>query len=270
VAVGQTPNAGDGSGSALEIPKFAAISIRQNNSDTTTFGVANTPDGVTVKNATLLMLIRRAYGMFTSLDDKFVGMPNWAKSDRYDIEAKVDPADVYMFRKLTQEQRSLAIQNLVADRFRLRVHQEKREQAIYALAVGKNGPKLTDAKPGDTYSKGITDEMGHTGAGVVRQSSRLVQAQAAPLSVLAVILTQVVGRTVEDRTGLLGKYDFTLRWTPETAAATPPGPQELELPNDSGPSIFTALQEQLGLKLEPTKGPVEVLVVDHVERPSEN
>ena len=163
-------------------------------------------------------------------------------------------------------------QALLADRFKLKVHPETREQPVYALVIAKNGPKLTEAKSGDTYPNGIKDAFdGHTGPGVVNSSKHRIAGQAIPISTLVMILTQTVDRTVMDKTALTGKYDLKLDWTPETAASTSPGTDSaVPPPDDSGPSIFTAIQDQLGLKLEPAKAQVEVLVIDHVEQPSPN
>lgn len=256
-----------GAAKQSELPRFAVISVKESGADSNVFRVADSPEGVTVRNAALLMIIRGAYGMFTSLDEKFIGVPDWAKTTKYDIDAKVDPSDLDRLHSLTRAERDAMLQGLLADRFQLRVHSEMREQAIYALTFAKGGSKLRRAKPGDSYDKGLKDpDNGVTGAGVVIRTPRSIAAQAITVSNLVVMLTQIVGRTVEDRTGLAGNYDLTLNWTPDALTSSDsaaPG-------NDNGPSIFTALQEQLGLKLESTKGPVPVLVIDHVERPTEN
>jgi uncharacterized protein (TIGR03435 family) len=161
--------------------------------------------------------------------------------------------------KQSGNDRSLAktrqrLQTLLADRFQLRLRRETKELPVYALVAGKNGPKLREA-----------DEQGAMSLGRGR-----ITARKASMERLAENLGNQLGRTVVDRTGLEGNFAFELEWTPD------PG-QPLDLldpspaPADpSGPSIFTALQEQLGLKLEPQKDPVEILIIDHVEKPSEN
>ena len=278
VAFGQTnSDAQDGALSPAKTrdsktPTFAVVSVKQNKSDTGFFRSGNSPEGVSVENASLLMIIRGAYGMLNSLDDKFVGVPDWAKTEKYDIEAKVDPSDLEALHGLNREQRHLMLQDLLADRFKLQVHHETRELPIYALIVGKGGPKLKEAKPGDTYKNGLRDPFdGHTGPGVILRSKSGLAGQAISISNLVIMLTQIVGRTVEDKTGLTGEYDFTLNWAPEAAlAASPQTDTSGRLAEDVGPSIFTAIQEQLGLKLESTKGPSDVLVIDHVERPTPN
>jgi uncharacterized protein (TIGR03435 family) len=268
----QTGTAAEAQSAAVKIPEFAVVSVKQDKSATGFFHAGNSPEGISVQNASALMVIRWAYGMFSSLDDKFIGVPTWAKDEKFDIEAKVDPADLEALHKLGPNQRNLMIQDLLADRFKLKVHHEIREQPIYALVVTKNGRKLNEAKPGDTYPNGLKDPYdGRTGAGVVLRSKHRIAAQAIPMSSLVVMLTQITGRTVVDKTGLAGEYDFTLNWTPEIAATPSPGTDSAApLPDDSGPSLFTAIQEQLGLKLESTKGPADVLVIDHIEMPSEN
>jgi uncharacterized protein (TIGR03435 family) len=171
------------------------------------------------------------------------------------------------------------IQSLLADRFKLRVSHETKELPVYALVVAKNGPKCQEAKPGDTYPNGIKGFDGRAqGAGSFRAGNGHLTLQGYPISFLSLLLAERLDRTVLDQTGLKGKYDIALKWTPdENLAATPSGPaggnpgaDAAAQPDSSGPSIFTAIQEQLGLKLESTKGPVEIIVIDHIERPSEN
>jgi uncharacterized protein (TIGR03435 family) len=147
------------------------------------------------------------------------------------------------------------------------------------LVVAKGGPKLHEAKPGDTYPNGLKGFNGQGGGpGMMLMRPGQLTGQGIPLSSLTRLLSQQLGSTVQDKTGLTGKYDFTLQWTPDRNASPMPGapepgqqgPAAAASTDASGPSIFTAVQEQLGLKLESQKGPVEVLVIDHVETPSEN
>jgi uncharacterized protein (TIGR03435 family) len=241
------------------LPVFAVASVRQNESPASPFKLAFTSDGVTIENVSLLSIIRAAYGMFNTLDDKFIGVPGWANNENFDIEAKVGDADVAEFQKLNFDKRQLMVQALLADRFKLRAHHETRELPIYELVIAKNGLKLqaSDANPvpGD-----ITIGRGRiTGQNVVMYR-------------LETALTHALGRTIVDKTGLRGPYDFTLNWTPDDAdtSSSQSSNGAVQEADTSGVSIFTAIQEQLGLKLVPAKGPVEVLVVDHVEYPSTN
>jgi uncharacterized protein (TIGR03435 family) len=163
------------------------------------------------------------------------------------------------------------VQSLLAERFNLKVSHSSKELPIYALVVAKNGPKLTksaDAPPGPGAPGGpgarrmMSFQMGE------------LTATGISMSMLADRIAREVGRNVVDKTGLEGRYDFTLHWTSDrqalSAGPADGGPGPAPSANSSGPSIFTALQEQLGLKLESQKGPVETLTIESVEKPSEN
>jgi len=194
----------------------------------------------------------------------------------------MDAATADALAKLSQDQRALAeqqmLQALLADRFQVTVHRETKELPIYTLVIAKGGPKLREAKPGDTYPSGFTYPDGtHAGAGQMMggQLDGKMTAQGVPIAMLVLSLTQMLGHPVSDKTELKGVYDFKLRFTPDDRLQPPPAmPPNLWPPpppaNSNAPSLFDALQEQLGLKLESGKGPVEVLVIDHVERPSGN
>ena len=147
------------------------------------------------------------------------------------------------------------LQSLLAERFKLSLHRETREQPLYALVVGKSGTKFQRAN-------------GNFGG--LRIGRTQLTGSGATLEMLTTALANQLGRPVLDRTGLEGTFDFKLEWAAQAGASPLPGGDALPPADANGPSIFTALQEQLGLKLESTKGSVEVLVIDHVERPSEN
>jgi uncharacterized protein (TIGR03435 family) len=254
---------GQAQSAAAKLPAFEVASIKQNKSETARSRLAFTSDGVAIENATLLNIIRAAYGMFNSVDDKFIGVPNWAKTDRFDIEAKVDGTDAARFQELNFDQRQLVVQALLADRFGLQTHHEVRTLPVYLLVVAKNGPKLQESKPVEGADPGPTLE----------RDRGQITGQNIVISQLATALTRVLGRNVIDKTERLeGKYDLTLRWAPdEGETQESQGQDESSRPTgSSGPSIFTAIQEQLGLKLEPGKGRVDCLVVDRLERPSAN
>ena len=249
--------------------EFEVASVKQNKADGNFTRISTTQDGIRIENAPLLLLLRLAYGLSNTLDDKFLGLPPWAKTQRFDIEAKVSPADVDEFKKLTRTQRQPMMQALLADRFKLQAHRETNEEPVYLLVVAKGGSKLRESKPPE-------DKGGKEASGRMSVSREQMEATSVPISQLVTSLTQASGRTVLDKTELAGKYDFTLHWTPDEEGGATLKPADSGQPANeiastaSGPSIFTALQEQLGLKLEPGKGPVECLVVDHVEQPSEN
>jgi uncharacterized protein (TIGR03435 family) len=168
------------------------------------------------------------------------------------------------------------LQPLLAERFKLKAHTETKQLPVYELIVAKGGPKLKEATPGDTYANGFKGPDGVGRGGMMRMGRGQLTGQGVPITTLTNLLSQQLQRTVVDKTGLTGKYDLELNWTPEQGEGglgPPPGaasPQAEPAPDATGPSIFTALQEQLGLKLQSTKGPVETLVIDHAEMPSEN
>jgi bla regulator protein BlaR1 len=260
-------------------PVYEVASIKPNKSGERMVRMMGRPDGFTGTNMTLQMLIRNAYGVE---DNQISGGPSWLGSEKYDMEAKMDSSVADELRKLSEDQRTLErrrmLQALLADRFKLTLHRESKELPVYALVIAKNGPKLQEAKPGDTYPNGIKGPDGVGSAGFMRMGRGELTGQGLPMGSVVRLLTQQLGRTVLDKTGLAGKYDLTLKWTPDESEAPmlkgpeggPQGMGGTASPDSSGPSIFTAIQEQLGLKLESQKGPVEIIVIDHAEKPSDN
>jgi uncharacterized protein (TIGR03435 family) len=200
-------------------------------------------------------------------DDLVLGAPDWARSERYDVLAKVAGADVAAYRGMKEEQRRAMLQAVFAERCKMQAHREPRDIPIYALVVAKNGPKMKQAQPGDPAPV-VMDRDGHpTHEDALYRLPGQIKAQQVPMTSLALALSASgLGRQVVDKTGLTGKYDLTLQWTPEQGSSGDAAPPV----EASGPSIFTAIQEQLGLKLESEKAPVEALVIDHLERPTEN
>lgn len=208
-------------------------------------GADTTSDSYTARSMTLKMLLEDAYGVRQQL---ISGIPRPLEEPRFDLQAKVvDPETI---RSLTDEQRPAMLLQVLQDRFRLKAHIEMKVLPVYNLVVLHGGPKFKDA----------TNESLNNADMEVRR--RMLTATAQPMPALANILTALVNRTVLDQTGLTGSYDFTLRWTPDaTEAATDVM---------SAPGIFAAVEDQLGLKLRPGKGPVKTLVVDEAEMPGEN
>ena len=256
----------------VKLPAFDVVSIKPDKTGGGMIRVMNRPDGYSATNISLKMLIQAAYGI---REDLISGTPGWAESTRYDIDAKVDGADVEALKKLSPEQRRLILQPLLADRFKLKVHTETKQLPVFELVVAKGGPKLKEATAGDTYANGIKGPDGVGRGGMVRMGRGQLTAQGVPMTSVVNILSQQLHRTVIDKTGLAGKYDLELNWTPDEGEGMgpPPGggqPHGDAPPEGSGPSIFTAIQEQLGLKLQSGKGPVDTLVIDHVEMPTEN
>jgi uncharacterized protein (TIGR03435 family) len=194
-------------------------------------------------NLTLKRLIANAYDIDMSL---VLGGPNWVDSDSYDINAKI-PEDVQQRRQTVP----LMTQNLLAERFRLAIHREQREISGYALAVAPKGVKMKPSGAG-----GQSSEM-HT-------NNTHLTARNVTMEAFAKYLSRVhdAGRLVVDKTGLSGGFDFELNWMPEQRETKPEGAL------DDRPSLFTALQEQLGLKLESAKVPVSAIVIERAEKPA--
>jgi uncharacterized protein (TIGR03435 family) len=242
---------------APKIPPFAVVSVKRNKADT--YGSWTlTPDGISAKSDSLLWFIQMAYG---AIDQRMVsGAPDWIGSERYDIEAKVDDDDISELGKLSKEQRNFMLQPVLADRFKLKCHFETKDLPDFALVIGKKGPKgLISSKPLNPANPSPTWKL----TGQYNMS-----AQGMSMSELALIILSTEAQClVVDQTGLTGKYDFTLQWSRED---TQPQPGIAPSPESSSPLIFTAIQEQLGLKLVPIMVPTKILIIDHVERPSEN
>jgi len=221
-------------------------------------GIETMPGGrISMTGVTVKILIQQAYAV---RDFQITGGPGWLGSDRYDITAKPEAAS-------SGDQVKAMVQGLLASRFQLKFHRETKELPTYALLVGKGGSKL---KPADETAPSGDGR----GGAQIRIGRGQFNAEGAPIALLANRLGDVLGRSVIDRTGLTGSYDIKLEWTPDESeggmmrVVEGRGDQPPDAP--TGPSLMTALQEQLGLKLESTKGPVELLVIDRVEKASEN
>jgi bla regulator protein BlaR1 len=255
-----------------KVPDYEVVSIKINKSGAQMARMMYTAVGFNATNIPLKGLIQDAYGIE---EHRLLGAPGWLSSEPYDVEAKVDNADIPALPNLTISQRQLMLQPVLRDRLQLRVHWETKQLIVYALVVDKSGLKMHEAKPGDTYPDGMKGPDGNAGgAGIMMVGGGQLTSQAIDLSALVRMLSDQVGATVLDKTGLTGKYDVKLHWQPEQRS-TPPSADAAEQPtpaptDSSGPSLFSALQDQLGLKLESQKSPVQVLVIDHVERPSPN
>jgi bla regulator protein BlaR1 len=196
--------------------EYEVASIKPHKSGAFAIKLMFVPDGLTVTNGTLRTLIHAAYGVE---ENQVSGGPRWLNSEHYDIEAKINSATFDSLRKLSQEQswleRQRMLQALLADRFKLTIHRETTQLPVYALVIAKRGPKLQEAKPGDAYPNGIKGPDGRPDAGLFMSGRGSITGQGTPVALLARLLTRQLGRTVEDRTGLDGKYDFTLKWTPD-------------------------------------------------------
>jgi uncharacterized protein (TIGR03435 family) len=221
--------------------QFEVASIRPNTSGDQGMSWRSSPDNFQMTNVPLRNLVMSAYDV--KLDDALVGLPKWAENDRYNISAKVDEETSAIWKRLIQ----MLEQNLLAERCQFKAHKEIRQLSAYELVVAKGGAKLKDA---------TADEKGMFSFGPGN-----IDAHGMEMAQFIDILTSNLERTVVDKTGLGDKrYTFTLKWTPDEKQGTA----------DAGPSIYAALEEQLGLKLVASKAPVEIVVVDKMERPSEN
>ena len=252
-------------------PAFEVASVKPNKAGTTQANIGMLPNGVNFVNLPLRAIIQFAYGI--NQPSKLAGVPDWAVSERYDIIARAAGP-------VTTEERRLMLQALLADRFKLVARLEKREVAILALMLtrndGKLGKNLVESTgcvpPGSAAAKEAASAGSQTTICGPRTggAGRLVLIGTPIQQFTSLLAVMLGGRTIVDKTGLTGRYDIDLTFTPEQpipAGVNIPGPAA----DPNGPSIYTALREQLGLKLESQRDQEEVLVIDRVERqPSEN
>jgi len=230
-----------------DLPKFEVASIRPSDPHRVAPKSVSDPERFVRGRATVKSLVEWAYDIeFYQLD----GGPEWSgsRSSAYDVQATTGgTADMRQIK--------LMVQSLLADRFQLKFHREMRQLPVYALVVANSGPKLRIAKDLEFGEKPRMALLYGT-----------ISARSAGAADLAKILAPVAGRPVFAKTGLDGAYDFEVQFD-QSSAGTHPDPR----PRDAGqPSIFTALQEQLGLRLEPQRAMLEILVIDNIERPSPN
>lgn len=321
VASGQpAPHADAAQGAAAQLPAFDVVSVKTHKDEgmMMRIGISATPDGFQADGVPLQMLIRQAFGLS---EDRILNEPDWAKSSRFDINAKVAPEDAPKLKALSMQQRSAMILPLLEDRFGLKFHHETKQLQVYTLVVAKGGPKLKEATPAESGAGAPQPQIGPGGnwlnghpppspppspagangapsgsapgsgaaggppPGAPRTLMRMstqgmtLDARGSTMASLSQLLSQQIGATVVDKTGLTGKYDFTLSFMPDSGGMGPmgmrppgagPPPDGAQSQEPVGPSLFTAVQEQLGLKLVAEKEPVDVVVIDHIEPPSAN
>ena len=285
-------------------PRFDVVSVKRNTSGGPMLQ-RNMPGNVAMFNLPVRQLIRMAYQL---QDFQIIGAPDWVNTDRFDIEGRFDPVAVPPGPPPQVPRMLLMMRALLSDRFGMVAHTETREMPILALrlarADGRLGPQLKPSAvdcaalnaargrgpaggppPGRVGGgapldgrgappPGTPSSLGERPACGDRMAFGQLLGGGVPMSRLATqILSQLTGRIVVDRTGLTGGYDIDLKWTP-TPDQLPPGPPPpgVELPqiDPTGPSLSTALQEQLGLKLDAERAPVDVLVIDRLQQPAEN
>jgi len=223
---------------SAQTPSFEAASIKPTRVVDGPSSSRMTTGQMNMENVSLRKMTLMAYGIPDDRVYALVG-PNWLDTERFDVVARY-PGDTPADRVRGM------LQNMLAERFKLALHKETRQLPEYVLTVAKGGPKMQPAEPGQASTNG---RPGH------------LVATKLPMQKLCDLFAKLMGMPVLNETGLPGVFSFTLEWTPDTAAPA----------TNDGTSLFAALQDQLGLKLEGRKGPVEVLVVDHIDRtPTEN
>jgi uncharacterized protein (TIGR03435 family) len=229
---------------------YEVVSIKPHNSADPGGSSQSLADGFRDANTSISNLIHGAYELYQ--ESQVEGLPDWAKNDRFDIEAKEDEKTAEYLKTLSRKERGQKeqelLQSLLADRCQLKAHLVIREMPLYDLVIAKKGLKMKEV-PADTKGRSMFGR-------------EMIDAHGGTARSLATYFQNALGRIIVDKTGLDDKkFDFKLEWAEENGA---------EANGDAGPSIYTALEEQLGLKLVPDKGPVPVLVIDHIEKPTPN
>jgi uncharacterized protein (TIGR03435 family) len=254
-------------------PQFDVVSVKRNTAEGNA-SVGDQPGGRFVASRiTLRRVIQFAYRN----NQQFIGGPEWLDTDRWDIEAKAPEGTVSSrstpFNVGAPDALALMVQSLLEVRFKLKAHQETRQLPLYELVLAKAGSKLKlsddQTPPAAMLGAGGAQRGSALPRGGVRLGRGDLEAQAQPLAILATALGAIyLDRPVIDKTGLKGLYDIRLQWTSDprlsasVSTATPPV--------DIGPSLFNAVEEQLGLRLESGRGPLPVLIIDNVQQPSQN
>ena len=224
-------------------PTFEVATIKPTDPNSTREGFPFDGHHVACFGETVENMLLMAYGIHTR---QIVDAPEWLSKDHYDVEGVSDvPGEPSVAQ--TQEM----FRKLLADRFHLRFHEEKRDLPIYALTIAKGGPNLAPTKPGEHLNQGSRQNGGR----------RTLKFTNMPMRYFALNMNFYLDRPMIDQTGLTGSYDFTVTYTFDTSRVDD---------TDPAPSLFTAVKEQLGLKLEAVRGPAPVYVIDHAERPTAN
>jgi uncharacterized protein (TIGR03435 family) len=224
-------------------PSFLVATIKPSDPNETRDGFPLDGRHLACVNETVDTILTVAYGIHVK---QIVNAPEWLSKDRFDITGVADTPGV---PNLEQQQQMW--RKLLADRFHLILHRETRELAVYAVRIAKSPPMLKVADPGKAMNTGNSTSGGQ----------RTLKFRNMSMAGFILNMNWYLDRPIVDQTSLPGNYDFTLKWTFDDTA--PPDP-------DAPPSLFTAIKEQLGLKLDAVKGPAEVLVIDHIEQPSAN
>ena len=293
VATAQNPTAGQNGNpntvASQDPVSFEDITAKPNNTSNYYLGSMIRSDGFYARNNPLGYAVAYAYNV--ELWSDFVGLPGWATSENFDVIGKmVSPSNIAVWKKMPDDQKRRLVRGILEDRFGLRVHVETREEPIYALVVVEGGPKMQAVEAPQEAPQEVPQNVQSCGpsgyrlacgsygpSGYWAWGSKGTMMQHATMQVLARFLYGLdLGRPVQDHTGLTGHYDFTLGFAPIHFSGDPEASPSGVYSGPGGPAntdvplIFTNLQEQLGLKLEPGTGPVERYVIDHIERPLGN
>jgi uncharacterized protein (TIGR03435 family) len=236
--------------------RFEVASLKPSTSAEQGGGIRPAPGGQRYEatNCSIKLMIMVAYRIKA---EQIIGGPGWLESDRFDMEARAE-------KPSSADELHVMLMNMLADRLQLKFHHEKKEMQMYALTVDKGGPKMTPhqaANAGDPWVDQSEGSFLHM----------RLKATYAPMDYFAFRLSQLLDRPVVDLTSLHGGYDFTLEYTRELPLGFPDGGKVNGAdPDTSGLTVFAAVKQQLGLELKPQKGPVDVIVIDHAEKPSAN
>ena len=241
----------------VKVPSYDVVSIKPNRTGSGNVSIDINDGNFDASNVSLKTMILSAYGL---KEAQLFGLPKWGESARFDIKAKIIDPDKKALEGLTREEHESMQQPILTDRFQLKFHHEMKRLPVYDLVIMKGGPKFKQTTPAE-----LTSDVGVNGvrAGGMSIHNRNLTATGIPMSSLIDQLSGQLQRVVIDKTGLTAKYNLQLSWSADDA-----GPPSTDAPGP--PDIFTALEEQLGLKLQPGKEMIDTFVIDHVELPSEN
>jgi uncharacterized protein (TIGR03435 family) len=252
------------SDSAIDLD-YDVVSIKPHDPNNQKHQWKNNLDGISIRGASLRTLLAVAYGV---RKDVLVGGPAWVDSATFDIEVKLTDSDVHLYEQLTMDARNEMLRRVLVEKFKVRSHLESKMRPVYLLELTTPGDKSklsksTESQNGDNASGNLSDS-----GPVVRRTSGEISGQHLEMNALAQTLCDLVDRPVVDRTNLTGDYSFVVKWNPNDDSGV--GRESGLLDADMPSSIFTALKEQLGLKLVAGSALVQRLVVDDAEKPSPN
>ena len=248
---------------SVKVPTYEVASIKPSGPGDPDSGWKTLPDGFDAKNVPLAPLINQAYGI--QMDSQISGLPAWAKNDHYSVSARVDGDTAEAWKKLSKhdqwKQQQLMLQAFFAERCQLKMRRELKELPVYDLVIAKGGVKMKEAAPDEQESGHWKQTAYYSATSQGDEFTMTVTTHAGTADGLTQSLPHYAGRIIVDKTGLGGKrFDYELKWS--TSGQAPPDS------GDVGPTLFKALEEQLGLKLKPAKEPVDTFVVEQMERPS--